>query len=173
MAANRDAGKGREVQLPEPNQPEVGRVENDVDTRAMGKFAIALAVICVGALVLLAGLFRYFEAHEAAGEPAAANVKRDARRLPPEPRLQTQETVDLKQIRAAEDQTLESYGWVDQQRGVVRLPIRRAIDLLVQRGLPTRGSSEAPAASGVTTPTDSGLGYKMAAPGGPLASETR
>ena len=33
---------------------------------------------------------------------------------------------------------MHSYGWVDQQAGVVRIPIDRAMELLAQRGLPTR-----------------------------------
>ncbi len=33
---------------------------------------------------------------------------------------------------------MHSYGWVDQPAGVVRIPIDRAMELLAQRGLPTR-----------------------------------
>ena len=34
---------------------------------------------------------------------------------------------------------LNSYGWVDPKAGVVRIPIDRAMDLLLQKGLPVRG----------------------------------
>ncbi len=34
---------------------------------------------------------------------------------------------------------LNSYGWVDRKHGVIRIPIERAMDLVAQRGLPTRG----------------------------------
>jgi hypothetical protein len=44
----------------------------------------------------------------------------------------------LKQLRATEDAILSSYGWVDRQKGIVRIPIDRAIDLVLQRGLPAR-----------------------------------
>ena len=64
-------------------------------------------------------------------------------------------------MRAAEEQVLTTYGWVDQQKGVVRVPIDRAIDLLAQKGLPSRPQSEAQAAaSEVSMPTESGLGQK-------------
>ncbi len=33
---------------------------------------------------------------------------------------------------------LSTYGWVDRQKGIVRIPIERAMALLVQRGLQTR-----------------------------------
>ncbi|HEV2330417.1 MAG TPA: hypothetical protein VGY56_16670 [Verrucomicrobiae bacterium] len=39
---------------------------------------------------------------------------------------------------AGQNQKLNSYGWVDRSNGIVRIPIDRAMDLLMQRGLPTR-----------------------------------
>jgi hypothetical protein len=75
-------------------------------------------------------------------------------------------------MRAAEDKILNGYGWVDREHGVARIPIDRAIDLLAQRGLPARPQNEPQsAASGVTVPTESGLGAKLQQPGGPLAGE--
>ncbi|MCX6047619.1 MAG: hypothetical protein NT075_21175 [Chloroflexi bacterium] len=35
---------------------------------------------------------------------------------------------------------LHSYGWVDQKAGIVRIPIDRAMTLLLQRGLPARAA---------------------------------
>jgi hypothetical protein len=56
----------------------------------------------------------------------------------PQPQLQETEVTDLKAVRAAEDQVLNGYAWMDPDGGVVRIPISRAIDLLVKRGLPSR-----------------------------------
>jgi hypothetical protein len=56
--------------------------------------------------------------------------------LPPAPRLQVTTSVDLAGLREKEDEALATYGWVDKNAGVVRLPIGRAIDLIVERGLP-------------------------------------
>jgi hypothetical protein len=39
---------------------------------------------------------------------------------------------DLAQIRAAENQALDNAGWIDQQRGLVRLPIDVAVQLTAQ-----------------------------------------
>lgn len=44
-------------------------------------------------------------------------------------------------MRAEEDQILSSYGWIDRERGIVHVPINRAITLLAQKGLPTRPQS--------------------------------
>jgi hypothetical protein len=66
------------------------------------------------------------------------------RPLYPEPRLQVAPEKDLAALRAREDAELNTYGWVNRKAGVVRIPITRAMDLLVQRGLPVRGQPNAP-----------------------------
>ena len=43
---------------------------------------------------------------------------------------------DMADMRAAEDEALNKPGWVDKQKGIVRLPIETAKQLVVQRGLP-------------------------------------
>jgi hypothetical protein len=147
-----------------------GHEERDVNVWAVGKFDVALAMLCIVAFVLLFGLFRYFQNRERVESPAGEAAAVPG--LPPEPRLQESPVRDLKQMRDSEDQILGSYGWVDRQKGIVRLPIGRAIDLLAQRGLPARpGNGPESAASGVSVPTESGLGPKMLPPGGPLAGD--
>jgi hypothetical protein len=76
----------------------------------------------------------------------------------------------LQQYRAAEDKVLNGYQWADQAKGQVKIPIDRAIDMLVQKGLPARPQSGPQSvSSSVSVPTASGLGPKMQQPGGPLA----
>jgi hypothetical protein len=52
--------------------------------------------------------------------------------------------IDLAKMRAAEKQVLDNYGWVDRQRGVVRVPIEKAKELVVQRGLPVQSQLPPP-----------------------------
>ena len=138
---------------------------------AIYKFGIALAFLCVFAFGLLYGLYQYFLSREG-GALSKAQVNVDARQLPPMPRLQSAPISDLKDMRAAEDKLLSSYGWVDQAHGIVRIPVDRAIDLLAQRGLPARQQNEPQSsAANVSVPTESSLGPKLQQPGGPLAGE--
>ncbi|MEP6810905.1 MAG: hypothetical protein ABI992_11735, partial [Chthoniobacterales bacterium] len=65
------------------------------------------------------------------------------------PQLQANPAVDLARMQFADDEALHHYGWVDKQHGVLRIPIDRAMDLIVERGLPTRGPGTQNA-SGVT-----------------------
>ncbi len=50
----------------------------------------------------------------------------------------------LRELRATEESLLTTYGWSDRQRGIVHIPIDRAIDLTLQRGLPVRLDDEQP-----------------------------
>lgn len=56
------------------------------------------------------------------------------------PLLQVSPPLDLSEFRNRENQELESYGWIDRRRGIVRVPIERAMDLVLREGLPARKS---------------------------------
>jgi hypothetical protein len=50
-----------------------------------------------------------------------------------------------------QENQLNSYGWVDQKAGVAHIPIERAMELLVQRGIPVRSSVSTPASGDGST----------------------
>ncbi|MGH9511974.1 MAG: hypothetical protein ACRD2U_07530 [Terriglobales bacterium] len=54
-----------------------------------------------------------------------------------QPRLETNERTENNDFRLQEERKLDSYGWVDQQAGKVRIPIDRAMEIIAQRGLNT------------------------------------
>ena len=56
----------------------------------------------------------------------------------PEPKLMTVEPMHLRDVRAAEQQRLHGYGWVDEKAGVARIPIDEAKKLTLERGLAVR-----------------------------------
>ncbi|NTW97753.1 MAG: hypothetical protein HGB28_04300 [Oscillochloris sp.] len=55
--------------------------------------------------------------------------------LPPAPRLEQNPTLDGNQIVVDATTRLSGYGWVDQQAGTAHIPISRAMELLLERGL--------------------------------------
>ena len=67
----------------------------------------------------------------------------------PQPRLLVDEPANLADLRKHEHEMLTTYGWMDQSAGIVRLPIERAKDLILERGLPVRGAAPAPGAKDV------------------------
>lgn len=122
----------------------------DIGTRGIFYFLAGLAAAAILIHLLLAGLYSYLDkrerAHQPAVNPLVSNVPTDTRKVPrkypdtafPDPRLETDERTQLNDIRLAEEQKLNSYDWVDQKAGTVRIPVERAMDILVQRGLPER-----------------------------------
>ena len=123
---------------------DVAHETSDVNIRAVLSFAGGLVVFAAVVYLVVWLLFGYFTRREDRASrnrtyPLAAE---QGDRLPPEPRLQTNPKEDLRDLRGAEDQLLKSYRWVDRNGGVVRIPIDEAMRLTLQRGLPSRPSSE-------------------------------
>jgi hypothetical protein len=58
-----------------------------------------------------------------------------------EPLLQTSPPSDLAGMLRRENEILTHYKWVDRQRGIVSIPIDRALDIIAQRGLPPAASA--------------------------------
>jgi hypothetical protein len=122
----------------------------DLQAGAILYFLATLGIVTVVCLFGLKGLYTFLDHREKASQPAVnplvTNIPEDTRHIPrgypqsvfPSPKLEEDERGQLNGIRLAEEQTLYSYGWVDEKSGTVRIPIERAMDLLVQRGLPVR-----------------------------------
>src|SRR5580658_11292311 len=173
MADNRHHDPHQPVGAPDLSNPENRFDHSEVSYSALTKFAIGLIITTIFSAGLVLGLFQYL-LHREGGVPASRieSPAQDARQLPPEPRLEVTPDIDLQEMRAAEDQVLNNYAWLDQQNGIVRLPIDRAIELIAQQGLPARKESgPQSAAAGVTVPTASALGPVMQPVGGPLAAQ--
>jgi len=128
-------------------------------------FMAGLAVAAVLIHFIVVGLYKYLEHHaegqQRAVSPLVTNPVRDTRTLPPEfktdsegadyqkyleknfpaPQLEIDERTELNKARLYEENTLSKYDYIDKDAGTVRIPIDRAMDLLAQRGLPTRTQS--------------------------------
>ncbi len=121
------------------DNPAVHHEESDVQIGGLFGFAIGLTVVVAFLAFVVWVLFSFFAAREARQTtPAYPLAAQEENRLPPEPRLQTNPRQDLSDLRAQEDQILTTYGWVDKNAGVVRIPIDQAMKLVLQRGLPAR-----------------------------------
>lgn len=113
-----------------------GHEERDANVRALAYFGLVLFGVIALTLVGMRMTFFHFAKSQQLGPPPTPFE--NARTLPPMPRLQVDPRVDLKNYREREEDILKSYGWVDKQNGVVRIPIDRAMSLLLERSLPAR-----------------------------------
>ena len=119
--------------------PTVRHEASDVNVTGVLAFAGGLIVVALVINLLVWVLFRFFDSREAHQRPPEFPLAvQQENRLPPEPRLQTNPRQDLQELRAHEDEMLTTYGWVDRNAGVVRIPISEAMKLTVERGLPVR-----------------------------------
>jgi hypothetical protein len=116
---------------------EAGHEKSDVSIGAIVKFGIGLAVGALLVSVGMWGLFKVLETRESKRDtPLPPLAAAGLRRTPPEPRLEPDALAPRRRMQDEEREALTTYGWVDKNAGVVRLPIERAMDLLVERGLP-------------------------------------
>jgi hypothetical protein len=129
-----------ETKLPAPqvNQGE-GYERSDADVRSLLKFGFSLFMILVAVFFSMWWMFLYFGKSQQLGPPASPfENPQNARILPPQPRLQVQPHVDLQAYCDAQMKELNSYAMVDPDNDVVRIPVDRAMTLILQRGLPSR-----------------------------------
>lgn len=112
-----------------------GHEQTDVSVGAISKFTIGLTIATIATLGLMWIVFNLYAGREAARSPQPAPMTQvDPMKEPPEPRLQTRPVADLKQIRADEEALLHRYEWVDPDKGIVRIPIQRAMELIAKEG---------------------------------------
>jgi hypothetical protein len=123
-----------------PTPPGAKHEYTDIDPTIGYKFASWLLVAMLMSAGIVYGAFRLFERQErAAGTlaqkyPLAAGLHKD----PPTPNLQNQPFKDIYLLRQEETEKLTSYAWVDKEGGVTRIPIDRAMEVMLQRGFPAR-----------------------------------
>lgn len=139
--------QGGEIRTEDIRNPGVSYERSDANMRAVVWFLVALTVAAIVIHLALAGMYRYFQIREGRLEQAPTPYLRGERPQTPEPRLQPDPAADWQTFHASELQRLNSYGWVDQRAGIARIPIDRAMDLLLERGLPVATPTEASSAA--------------------------
>jgi len=154
-----------------------GYERRDVGPALILYFLLGLGIALVLSYFVARGVYHFLDQHYAAEQPHVSPLVTDAptdtRHLPPqyqtdaegrdyekylhknfpEPQLETNERTELNTIRLGEEETLSTYDYVDKSAGIVRIPIDRAMDLIVQRGLPVRQQGATAAATAANAPT--------------------
>jgi hypothetical protein len=111
----------------------------DVRVGVVVLFGILLSATLLGAPFLVGRMFSDFGVR-ADRQDRPRSPLREERVVPPEPHLQTNPGGDLKELRQEEDRLLGSYGWIDREQRVLRVPIERAMDQMLRRGVPVRAA---------------------------------
>jgi hypothetical protein len=131
---------------------DLGFEREDLSPRAIFGFLAGLAVAGVLVYFIVNGMYGFLDAYYRKNQPAVtpmeSHLPADTRTITPgdvsrfpQPRLETSERTELNGFREEEEKILYSYGYADKSTGAVRIPIDRAMELIAQRGLPTRPQS--------------------------------
>lgn len=147
----------------EIRSPGVAHEASDVNARAVLGFMAGLTAMIAVVYLLLWGMFDWFETRANKSEPVPnSRLSAGVQRLPAEPRLQlapgheSHPLEDLQKLREEENKRLENYGWVDQQRGIVSIPIDQAKKLLIERSRATQSQQREWPAEAMPSSSSSG-----------------
>ena len=138
-----------DVRHDQPVSKGPGYEVRDANLKALIQFAVGLAILLAVTLLMIRFVFGMLSNLSPLG-PAASPFE-NARQIPSGPLLQAAPHQELVGYCSSQRDAVNNYGWVNQSGGIVQLPIDKAMDLMAQRGLPSRSADEM-AAAGATIP---------------------
>ena len=118
---------------------ELGYQPDRTNVRAIVIFTAALGGGLILVFIVIWWLQMVFATPD---EPPDAFVYETGAQLPPPPRLQESPAKDLEKLRQREHERLNEYAWVDREQGVVRIPIDRAMHLMLDGSRDVSGPRE-------------------------------
>jgi hypothetical protein len=140
--------------------------ESDVNVRPLVIFVVIFVIFAAVTQVGLWLMFKMFKSiSDRPNAPLTQMALPPDMNVPAEPRLQpfpskdatahppntNTPVTDMIDMRANEEKVLQHYGWVDQSKGIVHIPIAEAKQRLLQTGLPVAGPSTPGTGSTTTT----------------------
>lgn len=116
----------------DPRSKEDGFEHHDAKVRVLLMIGFGLVITLAVSLTGVGLLLSYYHTTP---EPPVSGLERDTI-IPPQPRLESNALGNGQQIVHEAKLRLESYAWTDRDAGVARIPLRRARELLLERGWP-------------------------------------
>ena len=130
-----------------------GPVDHELEFRGIFVFVGGLTVVILVVFGLMWGIATFFKGSLLKQDPApAALAEARETRVPPGPNLQPNPSANLAAFRAAEEAELASWAWVDKEKGVARVPVERALEIVASRGLPAPPPMPPPAPAAEAAP---------------------
>jgi hypothetical protein len=142
----------------ERENPEVAHEKNDINFRAVIKFAVWMGVAALFIHGTMWVMFRfYLDSPEEKRPQPPSQLATQATRVPPKPQLQQDPIKDLHNVREAESEMIKK-GFTDPKTGANSIPIDQAMEKVLQQGLRSRPEGQYPNEQG--PPVDSSAGRK-------------
>lgn len=118
-----------------------GHERSDVDVSRSQWVVIGSVVFLAAVMAAVWLMFQWMDERLASADaplPVVTERQAGQDRQPPEPRLLVDEPANLTAVREEEEGALNSYGVVNRGQGTWRVPIDRAMTMLVERGVPAK-----------------------------------
>lgn len=129
---------------PGQGTPHPGYEISDVQPRPLAKIAGVVAGLVFFSIVGMMVLYRVFD-HYLPKADKPRHPLADSRYVSSAPKLQPDPPALKGELQQVEDHVLGSYDWADKEKGLVRIPIKRAIELVaLQRKLPVLKAADPP-----------------------------
>ncbi len=136
----------KEAPLATRHGVETGEIDREIGLKGIVWSVAVLVIVALVVHFLIWGLLRGF---------GNLDDRRDVRLSPiesaspqpaefPEPRLQTNQELDLQAVHDEENLRLQHAGWVNRQQGVLRVPVDVAIEVIAKRGVAPLAPPQAP-----------------------------
>ncbi|MBK9166098.1 MAG: hypothetical protein IPM24_01400 [Bryobacterales bacterium] len=114
-----------------------GHETTDISVGAVSRSGLVLAGGVVIVMMLMWFLFDVYGAQvRASQEGPQPSTLDNPQVMPPEPRLQALPRVEWSEYKVRQKALVEGYQWIDQQQGMVRIPVDRALEIVAREGLP-------------------------------------
>jgi hypothetical protein len=125
---------------PTPADLRAGHETTDANAPKVAATAFSLVVLLVVVHYTCLWLFGYLHSRAQQFDQVQSPLAQS--QPPPFPRLQKTPQKDFEAYRDHEQQWLASYGWIDAKEGIVHLPVERAMQLVLERGVKPKGETE-------------------------------
>jgi hypothetical protein len=128
-----------------PRHTDVSFEGRDIQPGTIYGYLLALALATVAALVIGVYILRFTTKHAASIDtppPPSREAQGKDFGMPPEPRLQgvpghtTDPQQDLRNKLKADADANEKFDWIDRDSGIAQIPVKDAMRIIAEQGLP-------------------------------------
>ena len=132
----------------EPRHTDVAFEQRDVEARSIYGYLLALGLATAAALLICVFILRFTLNYAASSQtPPPPSREAHQRELPPEPRLQgvpghtTDPQQDMRDKLKADTEANEKFAWIDESSGIAQIPVKDAMKIIAEKGLPGASTS--------------------------------
>ncbi len=126
-----------------PLHEDVAYEPKDIETSAIIKFLVILAIVVVLSFALSLGFYKGVKAFWAGSYAPVPPSRTDLSPvLPPEPRLQgmpghpDDPQLDWREKVAEDSKANNELHWIDEKAGIAQIPVKDAMKIIAEKGLP-------------------------------------